>query len=129
MQLWSIAMIDLRLTTGEFYRLTPRQFYALTLRHKDAREHTELLMGIVCATTANHSFNTPKKATCPLDYMPSRWADREAARENTPKRFNRKAFGAQLSAFAKSLPPTMVRHLPAPVVTETTDTEQTPDAN
>jgi hypothetical protein len=103
MGLWSVARYDLGQTTEEFYSLTPAQFYALTLRDKEAKERAELLMGIICSTTANHSFNTPTKAKCPLDYMPSQWAVRAAARENKPKRFSRKRFAAQLSAMGKMI--------------------------
>jgi hypothetical protein len=61
----------LRLTEELFWRLTLRQLYALVDRHTQAREHLELLAGIVASVAANFGFNRPKEAFKPADFMPS----------------------------------------------------------
>lgn len=93
--------------------MTPRQFHALSARHKDAQERVELLMGINTSVLANHSFNPPKKAYKPIDFMPSKWAEKEAERQSKkPKRFSRKRFADELRATFRAMAatnPHMVR--------------------
>ena len=52
----------------EFYRATPIQFHSLWARHAQARDHLELLAGIMASTFANYGFASPKKALTPSDF-------------------------------------------------------------
>lgn len=98
-----MAVYDYGLTSEEFYDLTPRQFHALTLRHKEAHERVEMLMGITTAAQVNHSFCTPKKPYCPADFMPSQLVKREQ-KAPKPKRWTRQGFADQIRAALTSLP-------------------------
>lgn len=60
-----------------------------------------MLMGINTSVLANHSMNTPKKAYMPMDFMPSKWRERE---EKKPKkRFNRQRFAESIRAKFKAM--------------------------
>jgi hypothetical protein len=52
----------------EFWRLSPIKFDAIYRRHAQAREHLELLAGIVASVMANFSMGAPKKALRPSDF-------------------------------------------------------------
>jgi hypothetical protein len=92
---------DLGLSQEDFYALTPRQFNALALRHKENYDRAELLMGISTSSIVNHSFCTPKNPYTPMQFMPSKQGElqREKAK---PKRFNR-------AKFAQSIRDTMMQ--------------------
>jgi hypothetical protein len=93
---------DLRLTDEQFYELTHRQFHHLCLRHKEANERAELLMGINTSALVNSSMNPPKKGSCPADYMPSAWQKRQE-KAVKPKRFSRKKFADDLRNMMRSM--------------------------
>lgn len=95
-------MYDLRLTEEQFYSMTPRQFVKLRERHRQEREYQELLTAINTSTLANHSFNPPKKAYKPFDFMPMKQMEKQ--RNKPKKRWTRKGFAAQLSGLRKAMP-------------------------
>lgn len=82
--------------------MTPRQFVWLRERHKQETEYQELLWSINTATLANHSFNPPKKAYKPYDFMPCKM--RENAEKNPRKRWTRKGFAEQLVTMRQHMP-------------------------
>lgn len=88
--------------------LTPREFMWLRNRHEAEREYQESLMAIPVSTLANHSFNTPKKAYVPQDFMPIKLAAKQRleAEHNEQKRkeWTREGFAEQLTAMRKSMP-------------------------
>jgi hypothetical protein len=92
---WSAARFHFGLTDDDFFRLTPRQFHLLTDRHAERTQHQEYLFGILAAVAVNHSFNPPKKATVPGDFMPSLAKERQRRKP----RENRKAIANHLRAF------------------------------
>jgi hypothetical protein len=47
--MWSIAVFDYRISSDEFWRLTPAQFYALTKKWEQQRHTNDLYAGqIIC---------------------------------------------------------------------------------
>jgi hypothetical protein len=94
--------------------MTPRQFVWLRERHKQEREYQELLIAINTSTLANHSFNPPKKAYKPYDFMPSKL--REKADMEPKKRWTRKGLAAELIAMRQGMPHHFVM-APAPTPT------------
>jgi hypothetical protein len=94
---WSVARVQLGLTDGEFFALTPRQFHLLVDQHRERVEHQELLSGIIASTVANWSMTGPRKALTPSDFMPSR---RQAKAEQKKKpRVNRKRIADRVRSF------------------------------
>jgi hypothetical protein len=75
--------------------MTPRLYVALRERHRQEREYQELLVAINTSTLANHSFNPPKKAYQPYDFMPSR-LQREKAKSSIPTDDERSRFAEGL---------------------------------
>jgi hypothetical protein len=61
-------------------------------RYRERTEHAELLVGLIAATAANHSFCPPKKPVAPSDFMPSQWAKRKPRK----KPINRKAIAQNI---------------------------------
>lgn len=107
--MWTEARYDLRLTDEEFYALTPRQLVWLRERHRQEREYQELLIAINTSTLANHSFNPPKKAYKPYDFMPTKAREAaEVSKEVEPKQRwtnkARKSLADQLVTMRKMLP-------------------------
>lgn len=75
-----------------------------------------MLMGISTAAIVNHSFNTPKQAKCPADFMPSLYAKREKAKPK--KRFSRKRFADGIRGLFKAMAANgdpRINYVPAPV--------------
>lgn len=68
--LWSHARIDLGLSEGEFWRMTPRQLDLLSKRHRAHREWAELLNARLMAVVVNYSFCAPKEPVSAADFMP-----------------------------------------------------------
>jgi hypothetical protein len=95
-------MLDIRLTEEQFYSMTPREFVWLRERHAQEREYNELLLAIQTSTLANHSFNPPKKAYKPYDFMPSKV--RERAESKAARRWTRKSFASELAAMRSFSP-------------------------
>jgi hypothetical protein len=69
--LWSHALIDLRISEAQFWRLTFRQLAELTGRFNQQRERQETLVGIIAATTANYSMAGTKEWMQPADFVPT----------------------------------------------------------
>ena len=72
-RLWSYGIHDLRLTDGQFWSLTPRQFQALSDRHEDAMRRALHPGAMVCSTLAN-LHRDPKKRPepfTPADFLPA----------------------------------------------------------
>ena len=63
-------------------------------RYRERTEHAELLVGLIEATVANHSFSPPEKPIAPSVFMPSQWAKRK--RKPREKPINRKAIAANI---------------------------------
>lgn len=86
------------------------------------REYQELLWGINTSTLANHSFNPPKKAYQPFDFMPIKI--REKAMSKPKKRWTRRKFAEELVAVRSAMPHHfIIVNDPAPVVsTDSTTT-------
>ncbi|MGC1783479.1 MAG: hypothetical protein WA708_13230 [Acidobacteriaceae bacterium] len=71
LSLWAFARQDLKLTSAEFYALTPRQFDALAGRHRQTVEHGELLFAQLTAWVVNTGFRSTKRPVQAKDFMPS----------------------------------------------------------
>lgn len=88
--------------------LTPREFMWLRHRHEAEREYQELLMAIPVSTLANHSFNSPKKAYVPQDFMPMKLAQKHRLEaehnEQQKKEWTRDGFASQLVSMRKAMP-------------------------
>jgi hypothetical protein len=72
---WAVARYDLRLTDKEWLSMTPRMLRALSHQHLENIRWSELMMGVLCAHTVNHSFCAPKKPTSPRSYMLHPWPE------------------------------------------------------
>lgn len=81
--------------------MTPRQFTWLRERHKHELEYQELLWAINTSTLANHSFNPPKKAYKPYDFMPTKLREKHKEKK---RRWTRKGFAKELIALRSQLP-------------------------
>ncbi len=73
MDLWAVAVYDFRLSSEDFWNLTPPQFAALSRRHDQHQEQKHFGAGVVASTIANchrdpQSRPEPFK---PQDFMPS----------------------------------------------------------
>jgi len=66
----------LGLSDGDFYSLTPRQFYLLLEQAEQEREYKEFLFGQLCAVMGNYSTTQLKEPLKPSDFMPSKWLDK-----------------------------------------------------
>jgi hypothetical protein len=75
MEAWATARYDLRLTDKEWLAMTPRMLRALSHQHLENIRWSELMMGVLCAHTVNHSFCAPKKPTSPRSYMFHPWPE------------------------------------------------------
>lgn len=83
--LWSIAIHDFKLTEEQFWRLTFRQFHALSKRADVELVRWDYHFGVVAATVAN-GYRNPKKrkkAFEPKDFVPDRKPRRRIRK--TPK--------------------------------------------
>jgi hypothetical protein len=72
---WAKARFDLRLSDDEWLSMTPRMVHALSKRRLESSRQFELMIGILCAHTVNHSFHAPKTATDPRSYMLHPWPE------------------------------------------------------
>lgn len=70
-EFWAQAVYDLRLTSEQFWALTPRLFHVLYERHKAALVHTEMCHAFTTAAVLNTSPWPQKKASTPLQWMPN----------------------------------------------------------
>lgn len=70
--MWSIAVYDYGLTTEQFKRLTPAQFYALSKRYDANKKQQDYGFGIVASVIANCNRNPDKqkKPFTPEDFVP-----------------------------------------------------------
>jgi hypothetical protein len=95
--LWSVARYDLRLSSAEFYRLTPRQLDALIKRQEHGIRHSEFMLAQLTACVANFSMSHPKKPVDAKDFMPSEWA-KVAEKEPKAKKRSRHAIAGEIRA-------------------------------
>lgn len=72
--MWSIAIYDFGLTEEQFWRLTFRQFYALSKRHNHDLVRWDHHFGVVASTIANCNRDPKKKRDAwePKDFVPDR---------------------------------------------------------
>jgi hypothetical protein len=75
LEAWATARHDLRLSDEEWLSMTPRMLHALSHHHLENMRWSELMMGVLCAHTVNHSFCAPKKPTSPRSYMLHPWPE------------------------------------------------------
>ena len=77
--------MHLRLSSAEFYRLTPRQYRLLMDRHQERAEHDELMFGILTSTIVNFKGKMLRNGSevKPSDYMPILQA-KERKRKHDP---------------------------------------------
>jgi hypothetical protein len=68
-----VARYDLRLSSDEFYALTPRQLDGLAKRHQRATEEREFLFAQLASCVVNFSMCHPKDPVKASDFMPSEW--------------------------------------------------------
>lgn len=87
-----MARFDLRLSSDEFFALTPRQLDALIQRHERQTQGREFLFAQLCSCIVNFSMTAPEKRVKPADFMPSQWAHQAAKK---PKRRTRKEIAAE----------------------------------
>lgn len=89
------ARIDLGLTDRQFGALTPRLFYLLLDRHREDREHTSLMFGVVAATVANFSDRAPEKMLRPGDFF----GIAEPKEDKPVRRLSKQAIADRLRGF------------------------------
>lgn len=72
-RVWSFARLDLGLSDTDFWGLTPRQFCALTDRHRDAFDRLLTGHAMTCAVYANVHRDEEKRPQPfqPADFMPN----------------------------------------------------------
>ena len=75
LEAWATARYDLRLSDEEWLSMTPRMLHALSQHRLESMRWSELMMGVLCAHTVNHSFSAPKKPTSPRSYMLHPWPE------------------------------------------------------
>ena len=83
MRLWAVARYDLRLTEEEFWRLTPRQFFALQdrwLNEVEIRDYHAALVATILANIHRPKTKKPFKIT---DLMPDRRGRKAAEPKQT----------------------------------------------
>ena len=68
--MWARARYHLRLSSKEFWCLTPRQFHLLWEEHREHMVHTEMLQGWTTAAVVNSS-PYRREGVSALQYMPS----------------------------------------------------------
>lgn len=78
-----MARYDLRLTDGEFLRLTPAQFRALFERRLVDLEEQDSHAALVCTLLANIHRGKNKRPFKIEDFMPQRRGNRTVRREQT----------------------------------------------
>lgn len=61
-------MVDLHLTTAEFYALTPCQFSLLIDAHKKRLAHAEMLQAMTTAAVINYAFSPPEHPVSASDF-------------------------------------------------------------
>lgn len=79
-ELWAIALYDCRLSSEQFYGLTPRQFALLNDRHREALLHREMVSGQITAAVINYGFCRPDEPVSAAMYMPNLPANVEKKR-------------------------------------------------
>ena len=84
MDLWAIAVYDFRLSSEDFWELTPPQFAALARRHDQHQEQSHLGAGIVASTIANCHRDPQSKPEpfTPLDFIPRFTAEEEPPKQS-----------------------------------------------
>jgi hypothetical protein len=96
LELWSFAKYSLRLTGGEFFALTPRQFRHLSQRHRLEREHAEFMFAQITSWIANTGFRSPKNAVMPRDFMPSMFGQHNEKKPVKLKRRKRQVIATEI---------------------------------
>lgn len=71
MALWASARFDLKLSDGEFHRLTFRELAALLERHTAQEQRADYRAGVVASILANQWRDKKHKAAKPADFFPS----------------------------------------------------------
>lgn len=69
--MWAQARICLRLSSEEFWALTPRQFHLLFDQYRKTLVHREMLHGFTTAAVKNASPWVKDDPAIPLHYMPN----------------------------------------------------------
>lgn len=75
---WARARYGLRLTDEEWLGMTPRMVHALGQQRLEDMQWQELMMGVLCAHTVNHSFRAPKDPSLPRSYMLHKYPEEPA---------------------------------------------------
>lgn len=75
--LWAIARFDLKLTTKEFGRLTPKLFDLLLKRKEVADKQEWRRAGVIAAAVVNFSMCHPEKMVSPEDFVPGKKEPKE----------------------------------------------------
>jgi len=72
---WARARYILRLSDEDWLGMTPRMVHALNQQRLEDMQWQELMMGVLCAHTVNHSFRAPKDPRLPYSYMIHRFPE------------------------------------------------------
>jgi hypothetical protein len=102
LDLWAVAVYDFRLSSEDFWELTPPQFAALSRRHDQHQEQRHFGAGVVASTIANchrDPQSRPEPFT-PLDFMP-RYSTDDDAEETTGEMTPEQIKQRMLAAFPK----------------------------
>lgn len=78
---WTFARQNLRFTDAEFWRLTPREFHALSESWARAEEAQDRRAATVCMVVANCNRDEKTKPFSVSDFMPQRAAPKEQSWE------------------------------------------------
>jgi hypothetical protein len=96
---WSIAVMDLGLSSDEFYSLTPRNLTALRDRHERKIKSNEFLFGQLTSYMVNFSMCRPDPPTKPSDFMPSYIAAKSTAESTRSSRATKKQRNTVTTSF------------------------------
>ena len=101
--MWAIGVLDLGLTSEQFWSMQPWMFDALLSRKQRATQETELLFGQLTSVVANYSMCAPKTPISPAEFMPSEILKKIEAKRQGPTKKEREAINAQTRALFAAL--------------------------
>ena len=70
--MWAVGVYDLRLTDGQFWQLTLKEYMKLADRLLADRERQDYRAALVCTVVANAHRDSKQKPYRPQDFMPKK---------------------------------------------------------
>lgn len=97
MDLWAVAVYDFKLSSEDFWELTPPQFAALSRRHDQNQERSLFGAGIIASTIANCHRDPQSRPDpfTPQDFLPRHDDDEsDSGGEMTPEQIKQRMMAA-----------------------------------